>query len=186
MRSTLIALGVITAVGLVAVAQGELRPDFSGRWTLDVGATTAANGGGGAGAGVPAGIDEGGAKPVCGRDLTLVQTPDVLILERTLGDRSVSAAFKLNGSQTKHLIIGCRLLSKAIEREAGHVGAPTEMTAAATWSGSTLEIHTAVIGYTTKVNQSLTLGADKTLVVTTTISRPGETFRPVRAVYRRR
>lgn len=167
-------------------AQQNAKPDLSGEWVLDTAATVAANGGAGAAAIVPTEVDEGGAKAICGRAVTLAQTMDRLFIERQLGDRLLAVAFKLDGTQTRHPILGCRLLSKPMEREASYVGAPTGMAATASWSGSTLILRTTVVGGVGEVRQMLTVQPDKSLLVETTILRPSEWLRPVKAVYRKR
>lgn len=177
----------IVAVAILALSStvgvdGRVPPDLSGKWTLVV---SAAHGRGGAGANGlgAAGPDNGGAKPVCGQDVTLVQTPEVLMVQRKLGERSLAAAFRLDGTHTKHPVMGCRVLSPSMEREAGYVGAPTEMTADINWDGAKLVMRTALVGTTVETKQVLALQADGTLLVETT---SGQTPQPVRLIYRKK
>ena len=164
----------------------QTKPDFSGNWVLDAAATAAANGGRGAGMSIPAEIEEGGAKAICGRSFTLTQTTDRLFIERQLADRSLAAAFKLDGTQTKHPILACRPVSKEMEREAAYLGAPTDMTTAVVWGSSTLTLQTVVAGGSSEVRQVLAIQTDNSLLVETTILRTGESFRAVKSVYRKR
>jgi hypothetical protein len=81
----------ILAVATVAWAQ---KPDFSGTWTLDPASAPAAGGrGGGAGA-----LGNGPA--------TVKQTADELTIERTMGDAKVTLTYKLDGSESRNMIVG--------------------------------------------------------------------------------
>jgi len=178
MRRTAAVL-VMTAPVSSGVLGQQDRPDLSGNWRLDSAATAAVNGAGGA----PA--DGGGAKAICGSDIRLAQTADQLFLERQLGERSLSAAFKLDGTVTKHSILGCRVLSVSMEREVAYLGVPSDMTAKTTWNGRTLVIQTRIVGGTADVQQALTLRSDNTLLIETTTVVSGVRGRPVSVVYRK-
>jgi hypothetical protein len=97
-------VGVIAAVVLVvatiAFAQQQ-KPDFSGTWTPEPGASGATGGGtGGAGGTGGTGGGGGGGRGM-GGPMTVKQTADTLTVERTMGDNKVSTNYKLDGSETK-------------------------------------------------------------------------------------
>ena len=78
----------IVAVAAVALAQ---KPDFSGTWTLEAAAAPAGGGGGGALGNGPA---------------TVKQTADALTVERTMGDAAGTVTYKLDGSDSRNMLIG--------------------------------------------------------------------------------
>jgi len=80
----------ILAVATVAWAQ---KPDFSGTWTLDPASAPAAGGGGGDGA-----LGNGPA--------TVKQTADALTIERAMGDAKVSLTYKLDGTESRNMMMG--------------------------------------------------------------------------------
>jgi hypothetical protein len=79
----------ILAVATVAWAQ---KPDFSGTWTLDP-ASAPAGGGGGGGT-----LGNGPA--------TVKQTADALTIERTMGDAKVTLTYKLDGTDSRNMLMG--------------------------------------------------------------------------------
>ena len=81
---------VILAVATVAWAQ---KPDFSGTWTLDPASAPAAGSGGGGGA-----LGNGPA--------TVKQTADALTIERAMGDAKVSLTYKLDGTESRNMMMG--------------------------------------------------------------------------------
>ena len=80
----------IFAVATVAWAQ---KPDFSGTWTLDPASAPAAGGGGGGGA-----LGNGPA--------TVKQTADALMIERAMGDAKVTLTYKLDGTESRNMMMG--------------------------------------------------------------------------------
>jgi len=80
----------ILAVATVAWAQ---KPDFSGTWTLDPASAPAGGGGGGDGA-----LGNGPA--------TVKQTADALTIERAMGDAKVSLTYKLDGTESRNMMMG--------------------------------------------------------------------------------
>jgi hypothetical protein len=81
----------VLAVATVAWAQ---KPDFSGTWTLDPASAPAAGGGGGGGGAL-------GNGPA-----TVKQTADTLTIERTLGDDKVTLIYKLDGTDSRNMMMG--------------------------------------------------------------------------------
>jgi hypothetical protein len=104
----------ILAVATVAWAQ---KPDLSGTWTLDP-ASAPAGGGGGGGA-----LGNG---PV-----TIKQTADALTVERTMGDAKVTLNYKLDGTDSRNMLIG-------------PAGQQVDSMSNAKWNGPALTIVTKV------------------------------------------
>jgi hypothetical protein len=84
----------ILAVATVAWAQ---KPDFSGTWTLDPASAPAAGGGGGRG---------GGGGALGNGPATVKQTADALTIERTMGDANVTLTYKLDGTESRNMMMG--------------------------------------------------------------------------------
>ena len=137
-RVGVIAAAII-AVATVAWAQ---KPDFSGTWTLDPASAPAAGGGGGDGA-----LGNGPA--------TVKQTADALTIERAMGDAKVSLTYKLDGTESRNMMMGrggqpADLLSIAkldgpkltIVTKQEMDGQVTESTQVWTVEGSTLTVET--------------------------------------------
>ena len=85
----------ILAVATVAWAQ---KPDFSGTWTLDPASAPAAGGGGGGRGGGGGALGNGPA--------TVKQTADTLTIERTMGDAKVTLTYKLDGTESRNMMMG--------------------------------------------------------------------------------
>jgi hypothetical protein len=86
--------GVIAAaiLALATVAWAQ-KTDFSGTWTPDP-ASSPADGGGG-------GDDALGNGPA-----TIKQTADALTIERTTGDAEVTLSYKLDGTESRNMLVG--------------------------------------------------------------------------------
>ena len=82
------ATAAIVALATVAWAQ---KPDFSGTWTLDPPAATAAGGGGDALGNGPA---------------TIKQTADTLTIERAMSGAAVTLTYKLDGTDSRNMLMG--------------------------------------------------------------------------------
>jgi hypothetical protein len=107
-------VGVIAAAIVVAatVAWAQ-KPDFSGTWTLDPASAPAADGrgrGGGALGNGPA---------------TVKQTADALPIERTMGEAKVALTYKLDGTESRNLMMG-----RGVQ--------PVDSVSTAKWDGPTL------------------------------------------------
>jgi hypothetical protein len=89
-------LGVIAAAILaVATVAWAQKPDFSGTWTLDPASAPTAGGGRGGGGGA---LGNGPA--------TVKQTDDALTIERTMGDAKVTLTYKLDGTESRNMMMG--------------------------------------------------------------------------------
>ena len=83
-------VGVIAAAILaVATVASAQKPDFSGTWTLDP-ASAPGRGGGALGSG----------------SATIKQTADALTIERTMGDAKVTLTYKLDGTDSRNVLMG--------------------------------------------------------------------------------
>ena len=107
----------ILAVATVAWAQ---KPDFSGTWTLDPASAPAAGGGGGRG---------GGGGALGNGPATVKQTADALTIERTMGDARVTLTYKLDGTESRNMMMG-------------RGGQPADSVSTAKWDGPKLTIVT--------------------------------------------
>jgi hypothetical protein len=105
----------IVAMATVAWAQ---KPDFSGTWTLDPASAPAGGGGRGGGGGA---LGNGPA--------TVKQTADALTIERTMGDAKVTLTYKLDGSESRNMMMG-------------RGGQPADTMSIAKWDGPKLSILT--------------------------------------------
>jgi hypothetical protein len=84
-----VVAAAILAVATVTAAQ---KPNFSGTWTLDrAGAPAAGAGGGGALGNGPA---------------TVKQTAEALTIDRTMGDDKVTLTYKLDGTESRNMLMG--------------------------------------------------------------------------------
>jgi hypothetical protein len=86
-------VGVIAAAILAVATAWAQKPDFSGTWTLDPASAPAGGGGGGGGA-----LGNGPA--------TVKQTADALTIDRTMGDNKVTLTYKLDGTESRNMMMG--------------------------------------------------------------------------------
>jgi len=136
-RVVVIATGVL-ALATVAFAQ---KTDFSGTWTLDPASATAAGG-------RDSSLGDGPA--------TVKQTADALTVERTVGDAKVILTYKLDGSDSRNLIVGPG-------------GQPADSMSNARWDGPKLTILTKqeMDGQLTQSTEVWTIVGDALAVETT-------------------
>lgn len=120
---------MLSAVAVVAMAAGVLAqaPSFAGKWTMDAPAgAAAAPGGPGGGGGGRGGFGGGGG---WGMAPTITQDATTLTVEYTQGQNPVKVVYKLDGSESKNMMMGR--------------GGQTEQVSKATWEGGKLKIVTA-------------------------------------------
>jgi hypothetical protein len=108
----------ILAVATVAWAQ---KPDFSGTWTLDPASAAPAGGAGGGRGGGGGALGNGPA--------TVKQTADALTIERTMGEAKVTLTYRLDGTDSRNMMIG-------------RGGQQADSMSTAKWDGSKLTIVT--------------------------------------------
>jgi hypothetical protein len=87
---------MVAAVLAVATVASAQKPDFSGTWTLDPASAPAAGGGGRGGGG--GALGNGPA--------TVKQTADALTIERTMGEARVTLTYKLDGTDSRNMMMG--------------------------------------------------------------------------------
>ena len=147
-----LARGAVMAAAILAVATvaSAQKPDFSGTWTLDPASAPAAGGGGGRG---------GGGGALGNGPATVKQTADALTIERTMGDDKAILTYKLDGSESRNV-----MMSRG--------GQAADSLSIAKWEGSKLTIVTKqeMGGEVTESTQVWTV-AGSTLTVETTNAR---------------
>ena len=111
-RAAIATVAFVVAVSAAAFAQ---KTDFSGTWTLDAEASQLPGGGGGRG--------------MMAGPITVKQTTDTLIVERTFGDNKATFNYKLDGSESTNSM-------------RGRGGQTVEARSVAKWDGSKLVITT--------------------------------------------
>ena len=141
-QATVIAAAIV-AVATVAWAQ---KPDFSGTWTLESASPPAAGGEG------------GGSVLGTGTD-TVKQTADALTIERTMGDDKVTLTYKLDGTESRNMMMGPG-------------GQPADSLSTVKWDGPKLTIVTKqeMGGQVVESTQGWTVEG-RTLTVETTDAR---------------
>jgi hypothetical protein len=143
--------GVIAAaiLALATVAWAQ-KTDFSGTWTLDPASAPAAGGGGGRG---------GGGSALGNGPATIKQTADALTIERTTGDAKVTLSYKLDGTESRNMLVG-------------RGGQSADSVSTVKWDGPKLTIVTKqeMDGQVTESTQVWTVEGS-TLTVETTNSR---------------
>ena len=81
-------------------------PTLSGKWTDDPRAPQCQRG---AGANHTGGCaDDGGAKVLCGENLTIDLVPDAIKIERLIGSETMTVLLPLDGTPVKHPVPFCR------------------------------------------------------------------------------
>ena len=133
-------VGVIAAAILaVATMAWAQKPDFSGTWTLDL-------------ASAPGGTLGSGRA-------TVKQTADTLTVERAMGDAKVTLTYKLDGTESRNMLMG-------------RGGEQADSVSTAKWDGPKLTIVTKqeMGGQVTESTQVWTVEGN-TLTVETTSAR---------------
>src|SRR6476660_5795543 len=120
-------IGLTTATLLVAGLSAQNKPNFSGKWTRDDGATAAA----------AAAAMRGGQRPpgaggtvgfICALTCTISHDANALKVERQQGDQTFKSEFKLDGTNSKN--------------QAPGQGGMTDVITVAKWDGSRITFTT--------------------------------------------
>jgi hypothetical protein len=135
MRSSLrVLVMAVVSVAFAAGALAQAKPDFSGKWVMDPASAPAPPPGGApAGAGGPGGGGRGGGRgggAGFGQEFTATQDAAALTITRVQGDQTVTAVYKLDGSESKNMVAGR--------------GGQQEQVSKAAWEGSKLTITTSL------------------------------------------
>jgi hypothetical protein len=159
-----------SATGVFAQA----KPDFSGKWTLDPAsapapaqAPPAGGGGGGRGGG---GRGGGGG---FGQEFTAKQDASTLTISRVQGDQTVTATYKLDGSESKNTVAGR--------------GGQQEQVSKTMWMGNKLMITTTLDfgGNTVEQSQTLSLEGGNLVVERSQPGRDGGAPQTTKQVYKK-
>ena len=128
MRRNFLVVAVVLMFGAAASLAAQAKPDFSGKWVMDPASAPAppAGAGGGGGGGGRGGGRGGGAG--FGQEFTAKQDATTLTITRMQGDQTVTATYKLDGSESKNTVAGR--------------GGQQEQVSKATWDGAKLVIVT--------------------------------------------
>ncbi len=128
MRRNFLIVAVVLMFGAAASLAAQAKPDFSGKWVMDPASAPAppAGGGGGGGGGGRGGGRGGGAG--FGQEFTAKQDATSLTITRMQGDQTVTATYKLDGSESKNTVAGR--------------GGQQEQVSKASWDGAKLVIVT--------------------------------------------
>jgi hypothetical protein len=133
MRSSLRIVAVAVAmVALAASAFAQAKPNFAGKWVMDPASAPAAPAGGGPGGGGGGGRGggRGGGGLGFGQEFTATQDATTLTIMRMQGDQTVTAVYKLDGSESKNMVAGR--------------GGQQEQVSKAAWEGDKLSITTSL------------------------------------------
>jgi hypothetical protein len=137
----------VLALAVTAIAFAQARPDFSGTWTLDPARSVMGGGPGGRGPGGPGG--PGPAGP-----MTVRQTATELVREISRGERTMTMAYKLDGSESTNAM------------------GPMTSKSTASWNGEQLVIKTVrdTPNGTMETTETWSLGAggNELMIVTAT------------------
>jgi hypothetical protein len=169
-------VGVI-AVAILAVATlaWAQKTDFSGTWTLDAEASGAAPGGGAPGGGGGGGGRGGGRGGGAGfgQEFTAKQDAATLTITRTQGDQTVTAVYKLDGSESKNTVAGR--------------GGQQEQVSKATWDGNKLSIVTTLDfgGNTVEQKRVLSMEGGNLVIEQTAPGRGGGEPTTTKLVYKK-
>ncbi len=128
MRRNFLIVAVVLMFGAAASLAAQAKPDFSGKWVMDPASAPAPPaGGGGVGGGGGRGGGRGGGAGF-GQEFTAKQDATSLTITRMQGDQTVTATYKLDGSESKNTVAGR--------------GGQQEQVSKASWDGAKLVIVT--------------------------------------------
>ena len=127
MRRNFLVVAVVLMFGAAASLAAQAKPDFSGKWVMDPASAPAPPAGAGGGGGGGRGGGRGGGAGF-GQEFTAKQDATTLTITRMQGDQTVTATYKLDGSESKNTVAGR--------------GGQQEQVSKATWDGARLVIVT--------------------------------------------
>jgi hypothetical protein len=107
-RALIVALALAALVAVPALSLAQAKPDLSGSWTLNnekSDPAPARGGGGGRGGGRGGGV---------AAQMTIRQTPAQLSIDRTMGQGTQTAVYKLDGTESTNTIGPGEAKSKAV------------------------------------------------------------------------
>ena len=173
MRSSLRVLAVaIVSVAFAAGVLAQAKPDFSGKWVMDPASAPAPPPGGAPGGpGGGRGGGRGGAG--FGQEFTATQDAAALTITRMQGDQTVTAVYKLDGSESKNMVAGR--------------GGQQEQVSKAAWEGNKLSITTTVNfgGNNVEQKRVLSIEAGNLVIEQTAPGRDGGPPTTTKLVYKK-
>jgi hypothetical protein len=138
-RITAVLSAVAVAVFFTASVMAQAKPNFAGKWVMEAPAGGAAPGAGG-----PGGGGRGGRGGGWGQNVTISQDATTLTVEYTQGENPVKLIYKLDGTESKNMVMGR--------------GGQTEQVSKAAWAADKLVITTTTQFGEQKRTLSLTGG----------------------------
>ncbi len=160
------ALGAAAVVVFASGITAQTKPNFSGKWTLQVEPGAAAAGGGQRGRGM------GGGGAFCGQECTITQDATTLKVDRMFGQNTVSSTYKLDGSESKNT------------QQMGGRGA-MEIVSKAAWDGDKLTISTTRDMNGTSVTTTSTISMDGGNMVVETSGNMGGQMMNAKQTYKK-
>ena len=110
-RALIVAVALAALVALPVAGWAQAKPDFSGSWTMDPAKSDPAPARGGGGGGGGRGGGRGGGVAM---QMTIKQTPAALTIDRTMGQGTQTAVYKLDGSESTNTVGQGEAKSKAM------------------------------------------------------------------------
>lgn len=165
-RAFTLMAAVAFVLSSVSSVLAQAKPDFSGKWMMDPASAPPAGGGGGRGG-------RGGGAGF-GQEFTAKQDAGTLTITRMQGDQTVTATYKLDGSESKNTVTG-------------RGGEPQDQVSKAMWDGSKLVITTTLNfgGNTVEQKRTLSMEGGNLVVEQVNPGRGGGEPTTTRVVYKK-
>ena len=151
-------LSAAIAVALTAGVLAQDKPNFAGKWTMDV-EKSDPMGGGNRGGGAPAG------------PITITVDGQKMSISRTAGENTITTVYMLDGTPSKNTQAG---------RQGGE---PVEIVYTSKWEGNTLV--TTIANPRGTSTEKRSIAADGTMVVESTRTGPDGTATTRKTVFKR-
>jgi hypothetical protein len=110
-QALMVGFALAALVAVPALTQAQAKPDFSGSWTMNQEKSDPAPARGGGGGGGGRGGGRGGGVAA---QMTIKQTPAQLSIDRTMGQGTLTAIYKLDGSESVNTVGAGEAKSKAM------------------------------------------------------------------------
>ncbi len=129
MKRAAVLMSALAVVLYTVGMNAQAKPNFAGKWAMEMPAGGGAPGGGGGGGGRGGRGGRGGGA-VSGMEVTITQDANTLTIEKMQGQNPVKLTIKLDGSDSKNTVMGR--------------GGEMEQTQKAMWEGNNLTITTSM------------------------------------------
>jgi hypothetical protein len=110
-QALIVTLALAALVAVPALGLAQAKPDLSGSWTLNNDKSDPAPARGGGGGGGRGGGGRGGGVAA---QMTIKQTPTQLTIDRTMGQGTQTAVYKLDGTESTNTVGAGEAKSKAM------------------------------------------------------------------------